>query len=195
MSLGRAGTRLDSKWDPPEPIASLNTELGAFRLVNSYGLFADMTEERPEIFIEGSHDGKTWQRYDFAYKPDGVEDPSIFVMPGHMPRLDWQLWFAALGANRALKHPQGRPCQGWIQRLLRRLLRGSSALSARMYHDPFEARPPKYIRTMLVKLEFASPEQREATGAWWVKRGQPRVVCPVVTLVRGRLRVARGIKP
>ena len=33
-----------------------------YRSINSYGLFADMTTRRPEIVIQGSRDGRTWQR-------------------------------------------------------------------------------------------------------------------------------------
>ena len=32
-----------------------------FRSVNTYGLFADMTESRPEIIVEGSNDRITWE--------------------------------------------------------------------------------------------------------------------------------------
>ena len=40
--------------------------------VNSYGLFAVMTTERPEIIVEGSDDGVEWKAYEFRYKPGDV---------------------------------------------------------------------------------------------------------------------------
>ena len=36
------------------------------------------------------------QAYDFLYKPGNISGPPPFVAP-HQPRLDWQMWFAALG--------------------------------------------------------------------------------------------------
>jgi hypothetical protein len=83
-----------------------------FRLVNSYGLFSVMTLERPEIMVEGSDDANTWQAYEFKWKPGDVKRPPRFVAP-HQPRLDWQMWFAALGFYH--NHP-------WVHSFLIRLL-------------------------------------------------------------------------
>ena len=74
------------------------------RSVNSYGLFRVMTKTRPEIIIEGSLDGKEWKLYDFKWKPDHVNDSLRFAGP-HMPRLDWQMWFEALRAERYVSQP------------------------------------------------------------------------------------------
>src|SRR5205807_2927415 len=65
------------------------------RSVNGYGLFRVMTTERPEIVIEGSRDGVEWSEYGFRWKPGDVHRRPAFVAP-YMPRLDWQMWFAAL---------------------------------------------------------------------------------------------------
>ena len=67
-----------------------------FDIVNSYGLFAVMTTTRPEIVVEGSNDGADWQAYEFPYKPGDLRRAPPVVEPGQ-PRLDWQMWFAALG--------------------------------------------------------------------------------------------------
>ncbi len=69
--------------------------IAPFRSVNTYGLFADMTESRPEIIVEGSNDRITWQTYQFRWKPGDLTVPPKWVAP-HQPRLDWQMWFAAL---------------------------------------------------------------------------------------------------
>ena len=65
---------------------------------NSYGLFRRMTgvEARPEVILEGSRDGKVWEEYNFKYKPGDVWRQPPVVAP-HQPRVDWQMWFAALG--------------------------------------------------------------------------------------------------
>ena len=67
--------------------------------MNGYGPFAVMTTERREIIVEGSDDGQTWRPYEFKYKPGELTKPLGWNIP-HQPRLDWQMWFAALGSPR-----------------------------------------------------------------------------------------------
>src|ERR1041384_7795182 len=78
-----------------------------FRSINSYGLFRVMTTEREEIVIEGSDDGEAWETYQFKYKPGDPNRRPGFVEP-HQPRLDWQMWFAALSRFEACRrHKSG----------------------------------------------------------------------------------------
>jgi lipase maturation factor 1 len=86
-----------------------------FGVINNYGPFAVMTTERDEIIIEGSNDGVHWLEYGFKYKPDDVGKPLSWNIP-HQPRLDWQMWFAALS------EPQPG---GWFERLMQQLQEGS----------------------------------------------------------------------
>ena len=79
----------------PAPLEALREWVEPFHSMNSYGLFAVMTTERPEIIVEGSDDGETWVPYVFRWKPGDVDRRPRFTTP-HMPRLDWQMWFAAL---------------------------------------------------------------------------------------------------
>ena len=74
-----------------------------------------MTTERNEIIIEGSQDGEHWLEYGFKYKPDAVDKPLSWNIP-HQPRLDWQMWFAALS------EPQPG---GWFEKFMQRLQEGS----------------------------------------------------------------------
>ncbi|NXY54447.1 LMF2 factor, partial [Callaeas wilsoni] len=87
-----------------------------FQVVNSYGLFRRMTGVggRPEVILEGSYDGHSWMEIEFMYKPGNVSAAPAVVAP-HQPRLDWQLWFAALGPH------QSSP---WFSALVLRLLQG-----------------------------------------------------------------------
>jgi hypothetical protein len=50
-----------------------------------------------EVVIEGSDapDGP-WKEFHFLYKPGDLSIAPTFCLP-HQPRLDWQMWFAALG--------------------------------------------------------------------------------------------------
>ena len=77
------------------------------RTFNSYGLFRVMTRTRPEIVIEGSEDGQSWQTYQFRWKPTELQEKPSWAGP-HMPRIDWQMWFEGLNAERHANHPFSR---------------------------------------------------------------------------------------
>lgn len=144
-----------------------------FRSINSYGLFRVMTTTRPEIVIEGSEDGATWHEYEFAWKPGDVMRAPGFAQP-HQPRLDWQMWFAALGSVQ--RNP-------WVVNLMYRLLEGRPEVLGLMGVNPFEERPPRYVRALLYRYEFTDAETREETGAWW-RREYLGVYCSPIE--RGR---------
>jgi lipase maturation factor 1 len=128
-----------------------------FQIINSYGLFAVMTTTRPEIVIEGSNDGVTWLPYEFKYKPGDLTRRPAWVAP-HQPRLDWQMWFAALGDYQS---------DPWIVRFMVRLLQGSPEVLRLLGRNPFPDAPPHYIRAMLYQYHFTTPAERKGTGAWW----------------------------
>ena len=149
-----------------------------FRIVNSYGLFANMTHERPEIVLEGSHDGETWKAYEFHYKPgDPARRPPI-IAP-HQPRLDWQMWFAALGQ---VQHNQ------WVLTLAVQLLQDKDSAKSFFAVNPFPDAPPKYLRAVVYNYNFTTPEERAASGNWWKRRLKgpyfPPIKLPEVTRTR-----------
>jgi hypothetical protein len=133
--------------------------LSPFCIVNPYGLFAIMTTDRPEIVIEGSYDGVEWREYEFRYKPGALTRRPPWNIP-HQPRLDWQMWFAALGG--AWDDP-------WFESLLRRLLEGSRPVLDLFEVNPFPDRPPRLVRAVLYDYRFADPSTHAATGQWWVR--------------------------
>jgi lipase maturation factor 1 len=141
----------------PGPFADVISFLTPFRLVNSYGLFSIMTIERPEIVIEASNDGVQWIEYEFKYKPGDVKRVPLFVAP-HQPRLDWQMWFAAIGFYH--NHM-------WIKRLMFRLMDGDPAVRALLKLNPFQKDRPRYIRAVLYDYRFTTRSERQSTGAWW----------------------------
>jgi predicted DCC family thiol-disulfide oxidoreductase YuxK len=141
-------------------IGALQQLVSPLMIVNPYGLFAVMTTSRPEIVIEGSADGQVWREYVFRFKPGPVTRRAQWNIP-HQPRLDWQMWFAALG------DPRDNP---WFESLMRRLLEGSPPVLALFEADPFPDRPPKYVRALLYDYRFADPTTRAATGQWWVRQ-------------------------
>jgi predicted DCC family thiol-disulfide oxidoreductase YuxK len=142
-----------------------------FQIINGYGLFAVMTITRPEIVIEGSNDGVTWLAYEFKYKAGDLTRRPAWVAP-HQPRLDWQMWFAALGDYQS---------DPWIIRFMARLLQGSPEVLRLLGRNPFPAGPPHYVRAMLYRYRFTSPEERRSTGAWW-SRELKGVYVPAVSL-------------
>lgn len=139
--------------------ADVLTAVGPFRTINAYGLFRVMTTRRPEIVIEGSADGKEWHAYEFPWKPGDVERRPGFVQP-HQPRLDWQMWFAALG------HYRSNP---WVGSLMRRLREGSPEVLALFSHNPFPDEPPRFVRAVLYQYNFSDFQTRAETGAWWTR--------------------------
>ena len=139
------------------PAAFFESQLAPFRTINSYGLFAVMTTTRNEIVIEGSNDGSNWIPYAFKYKPGDIMRRPAFVAP-FQPRLDWQMWFAALG------NYQQNP---WFVNFCVRLLQGSPEVLALMDHNPFPEKPPVFIRARLYDYRFTNISERQATGAWW----------------------------
>lgn len=142
------------------PVAATYEFIEPLRTFNSYGLFAVMTTERREIIVEGSNDGVNWLPYEFKYKPGDVMRRPEFVAP-HQPRLDWQMWFAALGRY------QDNP---WFGNFCERLLQGSPEVLALLEKDPFPGKPPRYIRAQLYDYQFTDFAGRRATGAWWKRK-------------------------
>ena len=131
--------------------------VGPLRSFNDYGLFAVMTVERPELIIEGSDDGKDWKPYSLPYKPGDLARRPTWVAP-HQPRLDWQLWFAALAP------PESSP---WVGTLCEKLLRGEPAVAALFSKNPFPDHPPLYVRVVRYRYEFTTAVERSRTGNWW----------------------------
>jgi hypothetical protein len=152
-------------------VIALNHFLDSFPIVNHYGLFSVMTTNRMEIVVEGSRDGREWLAYEFKWKPCDVKRPPPWVAP-HQPRLDWQMWFAALSDYRL---------NGWFIGFLIRLLQGSPAPLALLRRNPFADAPPTYVRAVMYEYRFTDRKTRRATGAWW-SRERRSLYCPVYSL-------------
>uniref|UniRef100_A0A8C8B2Y4 Lipase maturation factor n=1 Tax=Otus sunia TaxID=257818 RepID=A0A8C8B2Y4_9STRI len=120
-TLGMFAVSLVSKWGPSSGklwpgIHQMFSAVERFQVVNSYGLFRRMTGVggRPEVVLEGSYDQQTWTEIEFMYKPGNVSRAPPVVAP-HQPRLDWQMWFAALGPHTS---------SPWFTSFVYRLLQG-----------------------------------------------------------------------
>ena len=138
---------------PQAPIEAL----GPFRIADQYGLFAVMTRARYEIEFQGSRDGKTWVAYPFRYKPqDPLEAPRVYAP--YQPRLDWNLWFAALGNWRE---------NTWVVRSERLLLQNDSSVLSLFAGNPFPGGPPRQVRAVVWQYWFTDLATKRATGLWW----------------------------
>ena len=140
-----------------------------FQIANTYGLFASMTVTRPEIIVEGSNDGVTWLDYEFPYKTGDLRQPPHWVAP-YQPRLDWQMWFAALGNYR--ENP-------WFVNFAVKLLEGSPEVRGLLEADPFQGRAPRYVRAELYDYTFTDAEERRRTGNWWKREVKGLYLPPV----------------
>ena len=156
---------------PPDSENALVRTAAPFQIANTYGLFASMTVTRPEIIVQGSNDGVTWLDYIFPYKPAALDRPPRWVAP-YQPRLDWQMWFAALGDYRS---------SPWFTNFMLRLLQGSPAVSGLLAKNPFPDAPPKYVRALLFDYRFTDFAERRATGDWW-KREPRGLFFPAISL-------------
>ncbi|XP_067356451.1 lipase maturation factor 2a [Channa argus] len=149
-----------------------------YQLVNSYGLFRRMTGVggRPEVVIEGSNDGVTWTEIEFMYKP-GNRSASPPVVTPHQPRLDCQMWFAALGT-----HTQAP----WFTSLIYRLLQGKRDVIELIQTDvsqyPFQQQPPAYLRAHRYKYWFNEPKADGSYPQRWWRRVYDEEFYPSVHL-------------
>src|SRR5262249_45693875 len=132
--------------DLPPILAQVYNRASSFYISNSYGLFAVMTTTRPEIIFEGSNDKVNWLPYEFPYKAGDVNRIPAYVAP-FQPRLDWQMWFAALGNYRS---------NTWMLDLQHRLLDGTPDVLALFSYNPFPDAPPKYVRAELYQYHFTT---------------------------------------
>lgn len=162
----------------PKSVLALMEKSRSFNTVNSYGLFAVMTKSRPEIILEGSDDGASWKQYQLPFKPETPQTRPRFVI-GHMPRIDWMMWFASLGSCRT---------SPWFLQLQDGLLRGTSAATELYLVNPFPKTPPRFLRSTTYQYTFTPLSERRAGGTYWTATPQGPY-CPILTLTNGQLSV------
>ena len=76
------------------------------------------------------------------------------------PRLDRQMWFAALTEPRQVY---------LFPRFLERLLQNEPAITALLETNPFAKMPPLYVRALFYDYKYANSEERLA-GLWWQRQ-------------------------
>ncbi|HJQ84690.1 MAG TPA: lipase maturation factor family protein [Candidatus Binatia bacterium] len=140
----------------------MNTSYNRLAFVNTYGMFGSVGRERREIVFEGTSDphpgpDTVWKEYDFWCKPGDVARRPCVIAP-LQPRLDWQIWFAAMSTVQS--YP-------WTLHFVWMLLRGDPGTLRLLATNPFPDAPPRYVRARLYRYRFAPPG--EPNGAWWTR--------------------------
>ena len=141
---------------------------------------------RPELELQGSDDGQKWQALEFAYKPGNISVPPPWVgVPGlkgtfsglHQPRLDWQMWFAALGTYH--HNP-------WLLVLVVRILQGGAEARALMNTAVWPAKwqgpgkAPAFVRIIKYSYDFTRAGSVDASkGKWWARRREGEYLPPL----------------
>jgi lipase maturation factor 1 len=141
-----------------------------WQVVNSYGLFQDMTEQRLEVTVEISEDGGTFFPLHFKWKADDEQQPPGLVAP-HQPRLDWQMWFAALYPGFVPQRDAGGGPMQWFGAFLQSLTERREPVWALVDEENSLVKRDRILaaRATLWRYRFSTPEERRETGAWWVR--------------------------
>ncbi|MES2200518.1 MAG: lipase maturation factor family protein [Chlamydiota bacterium] len=151
---------------------AMNRNYDPLNLVNTYGAFGSVTRVRREIIIEGTSDlviteNSKWFAYEFKGKPGSVMRRPPLVSPYHY-KIDWQMWFAAMSSYQ--HHP-------WFLPFIQKMLEGEERVLRLLDKNPFQGRPPVYIRAELYEYHFA-PKGSER-GVFWVRKRVGEYIPPV----------------
>lgn len=135
----------------------MNTSFDPLELVNTYGAFGTVGQERLNIVFEGSMDGKHWAPYVYKGLPTLPNQSPPQIAPYQL-HLDWQLWFAAM--STADQYP-------WTYNLVWKLLHNDPNTISLFAGNPFPDSPPRYIRASLYRYSFAKPGNPQ--GLYWIR--------------------------
>ncbi len=137
----------------------MNTSFDPLELVNTYGAFGAVGKERFNVVFEGT-DAATpdknaiWKPYPYKGLPGEVDQRPPQIAPYQL-RLDWQMWFAAMG------RPNNYP---WTLHLVWKLLHNDPGTLGLFAANPFPDKPPHYVRATWYRYKFVPPN---SAGVWW----------------------------
>ena len=138
----------------------MNSSFDPLDLVNTYGAFGSVGQERLNVVFEGTMDEQpddkaNWKPYIYKGLPVALNQRPPQIAPYQL-RLDWQMWFAAMST------PDEYP---WTLNLVWKLLHNDPGAVGLFAQNPFAGKPPRYIRAVLYKYTFARPGNPQ--GLWW----------------------------
>ncbi|KAL7561879.1 hypothetical protein ACA910_014254 [Epithemia clementina (nom. ined.)] len=189
----------------------MNASFDPFRLVNTYGAFGSVGQQRFEPIVLISDDGDDWVELEFPCKPGSVTRRPCFCAPYHY-RLDWNIWFIGFKPHKAYLHRR----EYWLYKLLEKLLepnkakqprpwlnlldRSSAAMLESNYYE--KGRAPRFARVEMYHYQMAGPLGHILYNQWangirnstiWWNRTFEEALIPPVTLMHGKLGYATGI--
>jgi len=140
----------------------MNTSFDPLDLVNTYGAFGTVGQERYNVVFEGTTDNDStdnahWKPYIYKGLPVLLDKRPPQVAPYQL-RLDWQMWFAAMAT------PDVYP---WTYNLVWKLLHNNADVVSLFANNPFPDKPPRYVRAVLYRYQFAKPGNPQ--GLWWTR--------------------------
>jgi hypothetical protein len=140
----------------------MNTSFDPLDLVNTYGAFGTVGQERLNVIFEGTTDNDTsdkanWKPYVYKGLPVNLNRMPPQIAPYQL-RLDWQMWFASMST------PDQYP---WTVNLVWKLLHNDRNTLSLFASNPFPGKPPRYVRAVLYRYSFA--KQGNPQGLWWTR--------------------------
>ena len=152
----------------------MNSSYDPLDLVNTYGAFGSVGQERMNVVFEGTMDDTTnnkavWKPYIYKGLPVRLDKQPPQIAP-YQPHLDWQMWFASM--STAEQYP-------WTYNLVWKLLHNDPVATRLFAENPFPDKPPRFIRAVIYRYKFAEPGNPE--HLWWT-REPLRLWMPVLSV-------------
>ena len=152
----------------------MNTSFDPLDLVNTYGAFGSVGRERLNVIFEGTSDAVAddtahWKAYPYQGLPVDLARRPPQIAP-YQPRLDWQMWFAAMGTPGQYQ---------WTLHLTWKLLHNDPGVLGLFAGNPFPDHPPRYVRAVLYRYRFAPPGNPQ--HLWW-ERDQLGIWLPALSV-------------
>jgi len=134
------------------PQQMMNSSFDPLELVNTYGAFGSVGQERLNVVFEGTTDDTlnnkaNWKPYIYKGLPVLLDKQPPQIAPYQL-RLDWQMWFAAMSTPDQYR---------WTINLLWKLLHNDPEATGLFAGNPFPGKPPRFIRAVLYRYKFAKP--------------------------------------
>jgi len=145
----------------------MNGSFDKLKLVNTYGAFGEVNEEREELVISSAEDVKgPWREYEFKVKPGDVNRRPRWISPYHY-RLDWQMWIAS-----CFRDIERSP---WMYRFLLKLLRGDREVVRLMsVGKPWEEEEEERLK--MEGLKSSSDEVEDSDNIVKKEVGRPKYI-------------------
>jgi len=172
LSVGPVVNMLSSK-------QIMNTSFMPLDIVNTYGAFGTVGQQRLNVIFEGTDDevvtdNTHWKSYVYKGLPVALDKMPPQIAPYQL-RLDWQMWFASMST------PDEYP---WTLNLIWKLLHNDPGIIGLFGNNPFPGKPPRYVRAVLYKYSFIKPGNKDKL--WW-KRELIGEWLPPLSATDGRL--------